>query len=70
MRPSLQAASDGIWGEHEIDYILFCRPKTMPRIRLNSNEISHVLEFTRQELADWVAAAPSRYALLLWMRFV
>ena len=32
----------GPWGEHEIDWILLCSPKVMPRLDLNLNEVSQV----------------------------
>lgn len=30
------------WGEHEIDWILMCKPKKMPRMKLNVNEVEAV----------------------------
>lgn len=57
---SWQASSDGVWGEHEIDYILFCRPKTMPRIALNPNEIASIEILTRSEMQRWMATAGDR----------
>jgi len=70
-RVHYQAASDDVWGEHEIDYVLFCRPKTLPRITVNPNEIASVEYFSRGELAHWVATAPTRGVLLCpWFKYI
>jgi isopentenyl-diphosphate delta-isomerase type 1 len=31
-----------VWGEHEIDWILMCKPKVLPRMKLNPNEVEAV----------------------------
>ncbi|XP_068154119.1 isopentenyl-diphosphate Delta-isomerase 1 [Drosophila tropicalis] len=44
---------DGIWGEHEIDYILFLQKDVT--VRPNSNEVSEVRYLKRDEIDDAVA---------------
>jgi isopentenyl-diphosphate Delta-isomerase len=36
------ASADGPWGEHEIDWILLCKPPKLPRITKNPNEVAQV----------------------------
>jgi hypothetical protein len=55
-----QAAFDHIWGEHEVDYILICRPPRAVRLAVNANEVAEVRYFGREELAAWVASADAR----------
>ena len=50
------ASGAGPWGEHEVDWILLCAPKMMPRLELNPNEVSQV---------RWAVAAGVLAALLL-----
>lgn len=45
----------GFWGEHEIDWILMCKPAKMPRMNLNPNEVESVRAFSQQELRTWMA---------------
>ncbi|KAF2083920.1 Isopentenyldiphosphate isomerase [Saccharata proteae CBS 121410] len=44
------APSDGKWGEHEIDYILFIRPKKGVTLDVNVNEVRDTKWVTQQEL--------------------
>jgi isopentenyl-diphosphate delta-isomerase len=55
-----QAASDGLWGEHEVDYILICRPGKRVRMRANPNEVSEIRAFGREELRAWAESADER----------
>lgn len=53
-------AQGGFWGEHEIDWILLCTPKRMPRMALNENEVAAVKAFTQAELKEWMATRAAR----------
>lgn len=65
------ASSDGVFGEHEIDYILFLKPKTMPRIALNPNEIASTRTFTQAQMKDWMATAAERGdSICPWFKFI
>lgn len=44
------APSNGPWGEHEIDYILFI--KSDPKLRANPNEVKDTVYVSPQELKD------------------
>ncbi|XP_017142864.1 isopentenyl-diphosphate Delta-isomerase 1 [Drosophila miranda] len=46
-------AGDGVWGEHEIDYILFLQKDVT--LRPNSNEVSEVRFLKRDEIDDAVS---------------
>lgn len=70
-RVHYKAASDEIWGEHEIDYILVCRPPTDPVIRPNPNEVQSVRWFTPEELRGWVQASRGDGVLVSpWFRII
>jgi len=58
-RVHYRAASDTVWGEHEIDYILFCRPPRGVTPRPNANEVQSVRWFTPTQLRQWLARAPA-----------
>lgn len=45
------AASDGKWGEHEIDYILFIRAPDVT-LDINANEVKDTKYVTKQQLKD------------------
>lgn len=45
------AASDSVWGEHEIDYILFVRKDV--DYHLNPNEVCNVKYVTQEELKEF-----------------
>ena len=49
-----------MWGEHEVDYILVCTPKRMPRMNVNANEVAEVRAFGPAELRAWVEGADAR----------
>jgi isopentenyldiphosphate isomerase len=57
---SVADAPDSIWGEHEIDWILMCKPKELPRFNLNSNEVAAVRCFTQEELREWMRTRHDR----------
>lgn len=44
------APSDGAWGEHEIDYILFIR--TDPKLNVNANEVKDTCYVSADELKE------------------
>ena len=70
-RVHYKAASDGIWGEHEIDYILVCTPPTDPVIRPNPNEVQSVRWFTPQQLRSFVADSRTHGDLISpWFRII
>ena len=46
------------WGEHEIDYILICRPEKDVVVKVNPNEVSEARWFAKAEMeADKIALA-------------
>lgn len=64
-------SDDGIWGEHEIDYILICRPTKEVRVNINANEVAQVRYFDRQELREWVRTADTRGDLISpWFKII
>nr|XP_002739201.2 PREDICTED: isopentenyl-diphosphate Delta-isomerase 1-like [Saccoglossus kowalevskii] len=50
-----KAPSDGKWGEHEIDYILFIKKKV--DLELNANEVQAHRYITMQELKNFMSEA-------------
>lgn len=52
--------SEPLWGEHEIDWILMCKPARMPRININTNEIEQIKMFTQPELRAWMSTLHTR----------
>ena len=48
-----RADLDEKWGEHEVDYLLVCRPPTAIDVHINSNEVDSVQWFTKQELKEF-----------------
>lgn len=53
-RVHYRAACDDTWGEHEVDYIVICRPKKDVTLDLNPNEVSEARYFTKKELKSFV----------------
>lgn len=45
-----KAPSDGKWGEHEIDYILFIKPKQGVTLKINPNEVRDAKYVSADEL--------------------
>nr|WPS94664.1 isopentenyl-diphosphate delta-isomerase [Naematelia aurantialba] len=60
------APSDGLWGEHEIDYILFCTLDV--DLELNPNEVSDARYVSRSEL-EAMFADPSN-SFTPWFRLI
>jgi len=53
--------SDGKWGEHEIDYILFIQPKTKVTLNVNQNEAQATRWVSQQELKDMFTDAQLKF---------
>ena len=74
------SGSDGKWGEHEIDYILFIRPKTTGQSKLagsnvtldiNKNEVQNARYVTREELKELFGEAESgKVKVTPWFRLI
>ena len=47
---------DDTWGEHEIDYILICRPPADVVCALNPNEVAETRYFSQEEMRAWMKA--------------
>jgi len=47
-----KAPSDGQWGEHEIDYMVFLQKEVM--LNLNNNEVAECSYVNQQQLRDMV----------------
>ncbi|EJT97857.1 isopentenyl-diphosphate delta-isomerase [Dacryopinax primogenitus] len=60
------APSDGIWGEHEIDYILFMSARV--DVNPNLNEISEYKYVSPQELKDMMDVPGSKFTP--WFRLI
>lgn len=56
-RVHYQAQSDAIWGEHEIDYVLFCTPPHDVMPKPNPNEVAAVQYLSLNALDKFVANA-------------
>jgi isopentenyl-diphosphate delta-isomerase len=70
-RVHYRAGSDGIWGEHEIDYILFCQPPEDVTVDPNPNEVQSTRWFSPEELREWVSTSDSRGDLVSpWFRII
>jgi farnesyl-diphosphate farnesyltransferase len=48
-----RADLDEKWGEHEVDYLLVCRPPTKINVKINPNEVDKVKWFTKDELRNF-----------------
>ncbi|RKP36074.1 isopentenyl-diphosphate delta-isomerase [Dimargaris cristalligena] len=67
------AGSDSVWGEHEIDYILFFRAKGPEPVTLhvNPNEVKSVRYVTPAELKQLFAdAAQDKVLVTPWFRLI
>lgn len=61
--------SDGRWGEHEIDYILFIKGDV--NVKANSNEVKSYRYVSQQELRDIVESSDSQGLLLTpWFKLI
>lgn len=61
-----QAPSNDIWGEHEIDYILFLQRDNVT-INPNPDEVSEVRWVSRSEIENFMKATP---LLTPWFRHI
>ncbi|KAK7510863.1 NUDIX hydrolase domain-like protein [Phyllosticta citriasiana] len=62
------APSDGKWGEHEIDYILFAKPKGTVDVRPNLNEVRDTRYVTQVELREMFEDPELRFTP--WFRLI
>jgi len=60
------APSDGLWGEHEIDYILFCSLDV--DLEINPNEVADARYVSRQELEAMFADPANSFTP--WFRLI
>lgn len=63
-RVHYRAACDETWGEHEVDYILLCRPPKDVVLNLNPNEVGEARYFTQDELKAFVKNADTNGDLI------
>lgn len=64
-----KAQSDGLWGEHEIDYILFVRKNV--RLNPDPNEIKSYCYVTKEELKELLKkAACGEIKLTPWFQII
>ncbi|KAI9229785.1 MAG: isopentenyl pyrophosphate isomerase [Piptocephalis tieghemiana] len=61
-----KAPSDGLWGEHEIDYILFHLGE--PDLNVNPNEVESIRWVSQDDLRDMIAQ--SELILTPWFRMI
>lgn len=57
---------DGVWGEHELDYILFLQKDV--HINPNPNEISEIVYINRENINDFVSNLKS--PITPWFRLI
>ncbi|XP_014210128.1 isopentenyl-diphosphate Delta-isomerase 1 [Copidosoma floridanum] len=62
-----QAAGDGIWGEHEIDYVLFLQ-KNKITLNPNPDEISEIQWISKRKMDDFVKSIDS--PLTPWFKLI
>jgi farnesyl-diphosphate farnesyltransferase len=66
-----KATSDETWGEHEMDYILVCRPPNDVEVRPNPNEVAEIRWFDMDELKDFVVNSHENGDLVSpWFRII
>ncbi|KAJ3188728.1 isopentenyl-diphosphate delta-isomerase idi1 [Gaertneriomyces sp. JEL0708] len=64
-----KAGSDGIWGEHEIDYIFIYRGQVTPNC--NPNEVKDIRYVSKAELEEIFQTAEERgYKITPWFRLI
>ena len=64
-----KAPSDSLWGEHEIDYILFVQKDVS--ITANPNEVMNYKFVSKQELADLLKdGKEDRVKITPWFRMI
>ncbi|KAJ1649004.1 isopentenyl-diphosphate delta-isomerase idi1 [Dispira simplex] len=66
------APSDSVWGEHEIDYILFFQPRERNvTVNVNPNEVQSVRYVTKDELKQLLRdAEQGRVLVTPWFRLI
>ncbi|BFZ57055.1 isopentenyl-diphosphate delta-isomerase idi1 [Savitreella phatthalungensis] len=65
------APSDGVWGEHEIDYILFLQhPHGRPNTDINPNEVRDTRWVSQAELRDMFAHNPDNLTYTPWFKLI
>ena len=66
-----KARSCEVWGEHEIDHILVCRPPKDVLPKINTNECKDARYFSRADLDEFVAQSDARGDLVSpWFRVI
>lgn len=66
-----KARSDAVWGEHEIDYILFCLPPEDVTLNINPNEVAEARYFSREQLDEFVQRSDENGDLVSpWFRVI
>lgn len=64
-----KAQSDGIWGEHEVDYILFLRKNVT--LNPDPNEIKSYCYVSKEEVREILKkAASGEIKLTLWFKII
>jgi isopentenyl-diphosphate Delta-isomerase len=68
-RAHYEAPSDGVWGEHEIDYILFLQKNV--ELKPNENEVSDYRYVDADELKQFIATADEKgIKLTPWFQLI
>merc|ERR1712183_648339 len=66
-----KSASDAVWGEHEVDYILFTQPKVDVTVRASTNEVSDYKYVDEDELRAMMEAQERGEVLMTpWFRLI
>ena len=66
-----KARSCEVWGEHEIDHILVCRPPVDVLPHINTNECKDARYFSRAQLDEFVAQSDAKGDLVSpWFRVI
>lgn len=61
----------GVWGEHEMDYVLICRPPGKVTLAVNENEVSEVAWIPQADLKTWIADRDAKgEELSQWFRLI
>eukprot|EP00937_MAST-01D_sp_MAST-1D-sp2_P002099 g2099.t1 len=70
-RVHYKARCDEVWGEHEVDHILVCRPPADVEHKPNPNEVHSARYFSADELDEFVAQSDARGDLVSpWFRVI
>jgi isopentenyl-diphosphate delta-isomerase len=66
------APSDGQWGEHEIDYILFLQHPAAqgPKLAPNPNEVRDVRWVSQEDLRDMFSSNPENLTYTPWFKLI